>query len=76
MGCKQQKAGQQNPNDAAYPGLIAARRVYPRSQRREGLKDKGIRACIPGRKQRKTAVRYDKRPNRIEIMFGRPKDWR
>ena len=34
----------------------------------------------PSRKQRKTAVRYDKRRykrrNRIEIMFGRLKDWR
>jgi transposase len=39
-----------------------------------------IRACIPGRKQRKTPVKYDrrryKRCNRIEIMFGRLKDWR
>ena len=46
----------------------------------EALKDKGIRACIPGRKQRKTTVKYDKRRykrrNRIEIMFGRLKDWR
>jgi transposase len=42
--------------------------------------DKGIRACIPGRKQRKTPAKYDKRRykrrNRIEIMFGRLKDWR
>ncbi len=47
---------------------------------REALKDKGIRACIPGRKQRKKPVKYDKRRykrrNRIEIMFGRLKDWR
>ena len=46
---------------------------------REALKDKGIRACIPGRKQRKNTVKYDKRRykrrNRIEIMFGRLKDW-
>ena len=28
---------------------------------KEALKDKGTRACIPGRKQRKTAIRYDKR---------------
>jgi transposase len=45
----------------------------------EVLKDKGIRACIPGRKQRKKTVKYDKgrykRRNRIEIMFGRLKDW-
>jgi transposase len=44
------------------------------------LKDKGIRPCIPGRKSRGKAVRYAKRRyrrrNRIEIMFGRVKDWR
>ncbi len=48
---------------------------------RESLKDKGIRAWIPGRKQRKKAVKHDKRRykrrNRIEIMFGRLRDrWR
>ena len=47
---------------------------------REALKDKGIHACTPGRKQRKKPVRYDKRRYRrrsqIEIMFGRLKDWR
>ena len=36
--------------------------------------------CIPGRKMRKKAVKYDKRRykhrNRIEIMFGRVTDWR
>ena len=44
------------------------------------MKDKGTRACIPGRKQRKKPVQYDKRRykrrNQIEIMFGRLKDWR
>ena len=47
---------------------------------REALQDKEIRACIPVRKKRKTPVKYDKRRykrgNRIEIMFGRLKDWR
>lgn len=47
---------------------------------REALKDIGIRACIPCRKQRRTIVKYDKRRykrrNRIEIRFGRLKDWR
>ncbi len=47
---------------------------------REALKDKGIRACIPCRKQRKKTLKYDKRRykrrNRIEIMFGRLKVWR
>jgi len=46
---------------------------------REALKDTGISACIRGRKQRKKTVKYDKRRykrrNRIEIMFGRLKDW-
>ena len=44
------------------------------------MKDKEIRPCIPGRRGRKTVVKYDrrryKRRNRIEIMFGRLKDWR
>ena len=47
---------------------------------RETLQGKKIRACIPGGKNRKTPVKYDKRRyrrrNRIEIMFGRLKDWR
>ncbi|SEU09531.1 transposase, partial [Paracoccus homiensis] len=47
---------------------------------RKALKDKGVDAYIPGRKQRKTPIKYDKRrykrKNRIEIMFGRLKDWR
>ena len=55
-------------------------RGYDADWFRDALKDKGIRACIPGRKQRKTTVKYDKRRykrrNRIEIMFGRLKDWR
>jgi transposase len=44
------------------------------------LKDNGIRACIPGREQRKAIVKYYKRrykrSNRIDIMFGRLKGWR
>ncbi len=55
-------------------------RGYDADWFREGLKDKGIGACVPGRKQRKVSVKYDKRRcksrNRIEIMFGRLKDWR
>ena len=55
-------------------------RGYDADWFREALKDKGIRACIPGRKQRTKPVKYDKRRykrrNRIEIMFGRLKDWR
>ena len=55
-------------------------RGYDADWFREALEDKGIGACIPGRKQRKKTVTYDKRRykrrNRIEIMFGRLKDWR
>lgn len=47
---------------------------------REVLQDKGVRACIPGRKKRKIPVKYDKRRyrrrSRIKIMFGRLKDRR
>lgn len=59
---------------------LLADRGYDADWFRDALKDKGIRACIPGRKQRKKTVKYDKRRykrrNRIEIMFGRLKDWR
>ena len=51
-------------------------RGYDADWFREALKDKGIRACIPGRKQRKKTVNYDKRRykrrNRIEIVSVRP----
>ena len=57
-------------------GWLLADRGYDADWFREALKDKGIKACIPGRKSRKKAVKYDKRRNRIEIMFGRLKDWR
>jgi transposase len=55
-------------------------RGYDADWLREALQDRGIKVCIPGRKSRKTKVKYDKRRykrrNRIEIMFGRLKDWR
>ena len=59
---------------------LIADRGYDADWFREALKDKGIRPCIPGRTSRGKAIRYDKRRykrrNRIEIMFGRLKDWR
>ena len=52
--------------------------MMPADPRR--LAGKGIKPCIPGRKSQDKAVKYDKRHykrrNRIEIMFGRLKDWR
>lgn len=56
-----------------------ADRGYDADWLREAIEDKGIRVCIPSPKSRKKAVKYDKRKykrrNRIEIMFGRIKDW-
>tara|TARA_Y100001001_G_scaffold96097_2_gene93983 strand:- start:158 stop:310 length:153 start_codon:yes stop_codon:yes gene_type:complete len=36
-------------------------RGYEADWFREALQDKGVRACIPARKKRKTPVKYDKR---------------
>ncbi len=55
-------------------------RGYDADWFREALRAKGITPRITGRKSRTGPVRYDerryKRHNRIEIMFGRFKDWR
>ncbi|WP_111481383.1 IS5 family transposase [Celeribacter halophilus] len=55
-------------------------RGYDADWFREALQGMGIRPCIPGRKARKKPIKYDKRRykrrNRIEVMFGRLKDWR
>jgi transposase len=55
-------------------------RGYDADWFREALIDKKIVPCIPGRKSRDKPVKYDRRRyrkrNRIEIMFGRLKDWR
>jgi transposase len=59
---------------------LLADRGYDANWFREALKDKGIKPCIPGRKSRGKPIKHDKRRyrrrNRIEIMFGRLKDWR
>jgi len=41
-------------------GSLVGDRGYDTDLFREALKDKGIRACIPSRKQRKSTIRYDK----------------
>ena len=55
-------------------------RGYDADWFRDALKDKGMKVCIPGRKSRKKAVKYDKgryhRRNRIEILFDCLTDWR
>ena len=55
-------------------------RGYDADWFRDALEAKGTQPCIPGRRSRNEPVRYDKRRyrrrSRIEIMFGRLKDWR
>ena len=50
-------------------------RGYDANWFRDALQDRGIKTCIPGRRQRKKPIQYDKRRykrrNRIEIMFRR-----
>ena len=59
---------------------MLADRGYAADWFKEALKDRGIKPCIPGRKSGAKPVEHDtrryKRRNRIEIMFGRLKDWR
>ena len=54
-------------------------RGYDADWFRDALQAKGIQPCIPGRKSRLEPIKYDKRRyrrrSRIEIMFGRLKDW-
>ncbi|WP_441295063.1 transposase [Leisingera sp. JC1] len=54
--------------------------TFQSSANKLAIPNKGIRSCIPGRKQHKIPVKYDKhlykKRNRIEIMFGRLKNWR
>ena len=59
---------------------MLADRAYDADWFRDALKDKGIKPIIRGRKSRGKPIKHDKRRykrrNRIEIMFGRLKDWR
>ena len=59
---------------------LLADRGYDADWFRHALSRKGITPCIPGRHSRKTPVAYDKevykQRHKIEIMFGRLKDWR
>lgn len=59
---------------------LLADRGYDADWFRDALKDKGIKPYIPGRKSRGKPIKHDKRRykrrNRIEIMFGRLKEWR
>ena len=43
---------------------------------RDALRDRGTKPCIPGRRSRDQPIKHDRRRHRIEMMFGRLKDWR
>jgi transposase len=47
---------------------------------REALTARGITACIPSKANRKMPIKHDealyRQRHKIEIMFGRIKDWR
>lgn len=59
---------------------LLADRGYDADWFRDGLTARGIAPCIPGKKNRKIPINYDKalykQRHKIEIMFGRLKDWR
>jgi putative transposase len=68
-----------------YPGLpdaktLIADKGYDSDEFRDALEAKGIEACIPPTSNRIEDIPYDKElyktRNKIEIMFGRIKDWR
>lgn len=59
---------------------MLADRGYDADWFRDALQERGITPCVLGRKPQNKTAKYDKRRykrrNRIEIMFGRLKDWR
>jgi len=63
----------------AAPVLIADR-GYDADWFRQALRARGTRPCIPGRAGRTRPVRHGKQlyrqRHKVEIMFGRLKDWR
>lgn len=67
------------------PALPKARELladkgYDAGWFRQALAQRGITACIPSKSNRKTLFQHDKglyrQRHKIEIMFGRLKDWR
>jgi len=67
------------PAMPAAPVLIADR-GYDANWLRKALRSRGTWPCIPGRSARSTPVRHCKQlyqqRYKIEVMFGRLKDWR
>ena len=63
-----------------HADTLIADRGYDSDGLRKALAERSIKACIPGRANRREPIVYDaelyKRRNLIERMFGRLKDWR
>jgi transposase len=59
---------------------LIADRDYDSGRFRAALAERGITACIPSTRSRKVRIPHDatlyRQRHRIEIMFGRLKDWR
>ncbi len=59
---------------------LIADRGYDSARFRAALQDRGIAPCIPSTRSRKRPIPHDaalyRQRYRIEIMFGRLKDWR
>jgi putative transposase len=59
---------------------LIADRGYDSRPFRDALAERGISACIPSTRSRKIPIPHDpvlyRQRHRIEIMFGRLKDWR
>ena len=59
---------------------MLADKGYDADWLRNELAERGVAACIPSRAKRKNPVPHDailyKQCHKIEIMFGRIKDWR
>ena len=67
--------------DALPPAKhLLADRGYDADRYRDALEDKGMKPCIPSRKERKPPVPHDETRYRsrheIENSFARLKDWR
>ena len=60
--------------------VMIADKGYDSDKLRAALAKRGIKACIPGRANRKEPIVYDKElyksRNLVERLFGRLKDWR
>ena len=60
--------------------VLIADRGYDADWFRAALRARGTRPCIPGRANRSTPIRHGKQlyrqRHKVEIMFGRLKDWR